>query len=234
MEVRKAHQIDEGRLQEYMQDHVAGFSGAISVSQFKGGQSNPTYKIEAGGQAYVLRRKPPGKLLPSAHAVDREYRVITALGQTDVPVPKSYGLCEDPEVIGTAFYIMSFADGRIFWNPELPEQTPSERGEIFDFLTANKIGGVVLMSADRHRSDLWKIERDNDYAIYEFNSSRLTNQHVHGTMATAEFSYNKKQSFGTVDVDTTAADPTVTYRIVTIDGEEVFEFELPLSRLTPR
>ena len=109
-----------------------------------------------------------------------------------------------------------------------------ERGEIFDFLTANKIGGVVLMSADRHRSDLWKIERDNDYAIYEFNSSRLTNQHVHGTMATAEFSYNKKQSFGTVDVDTTAADPTVTYRIVTIDGEEVFEFELPLSRLTPR
>ncbi len=132
MDVREAHKIDEGRLQEYMQDNVAGFSGTVSVAQFKGGQSNPTYKIDAGGEAYVLRRKPPGTLLPSAHAVDREYRVITALGQTDVPVPKSYGLCEDPEVIGTAFYIMSFADGRIFWSPELPDQTPSERGEIFD------------------------------------------------------------------------------------------------------
>ncbi len=132
MEVRKAHQIDTGALQEYMQANVDGFSGTISISQFKGGQSNPTYRIDTPDRSYVLRRKPPGKLLPSAHAVDREYRVITALGQTDVPVPKSYALCEDDEVIGTAFYIMSFADGRIFWEPTLKDMEKGERGAIYD------------------------------------------------------------------------------------------------------
>lgn len=106
-----------------------------------------------------------------------------------------------------------------------------ERDEIFSFLHEKKLEGVVLISADRHRSDLWKIERPAGYPLYEFNSSRLTNQHVHPTMRQAEFSYNKKQSFGTVDFDTTAEDPTVTYRIVTIDGEEVHRFTLKLSQL---
>ena len=106
-----------------------------------------------------------------------------------------------------------------------------ERNEIFAFLTENKIEGVVLMSADRHRSDLWKIERPGDYALYEFNSSRLTNQHVHKTMSEAIFSYNAKQSFGTVDFDTTATDPTATYRIHTIDGEQVFKHTVKRSEL---
>ena len=106
-----------------------------------------------------------------------------------------------------------------------------ERNEIFTFLTENKIEGVVLMSADRHRSDLWKIDRPDDYALYEFNSSRLTNQHVHKTMEAAIFSYNAKQSFGTVDFDTTAADPTATYRIHTIDGEQVFQHTVKRSEL---
>jgi len=106
-----------------------------------------------------------------------------------------------------------------------------ERNEIFTFLTENKIEGVVLMSADRHRSDLWKIDRPDDYALYEFNSSRLTNQHVHKTMEAAIFSYNAKQSFGTVDFDTTAADPTATYRIHTIDGDEVFKHTVKRSEL---
>jgi alkaline phosphatase D len=106
-----------------------------------------------------------------------------------------------------------------------------EREEIFGFMEENKIEGVVLISADRHRSDLWKIEREEGYPLYEFNSSRLTNQHVHGTMKEAIFSYNKKQSFGTVDIDTTAADPTVTYRVVTIDGEEVFRHTIRRSAL---
>ena len=106
-----------------------------------------------------------------------------------------------------------------------------ERNEIFAFLTKNKIKGMVLMSADRHRSDLWKIERPGDYALYEFNSSRLTNQHVHKTMEAAIFSYNAKQSFGTVDFDTIAADPTATYRIHTIDGEQVFKHTVNLSEL---
>lgn len=106
-----------------------------------------------------------------------------------------------------------------------------ERNEIFRFLADNDVTGVVLMSADRHRSDLWKIDREKGYPLYEFNSSRLTNQHVHGEMKAAEFSYNDKQSFGLVDIDTTVDDPTVTYRIGNIDGEEVFKFELKGSQL---
>lgn len=117
-------------------------------------------------------------------------------------------------------------DSRDTWNGYKEERTL-----IFDFLTKERIEGVVLMSADRHRTDLWKIERDNDYALYEFNSSRLTNQHVHPEMKQAEFSYNKKQSFGLVTFDTTKADPTVTYAVMTIDGERVHAFELKRSQL---
>ena len=106
-----------------------------------------------------------------------------------------------------------------------------ERTQIFDFLSKHNVEGVILMSADRHRSDLWKIERPNDYPLYEFNSSRLTNQHVHPEMSAAIFSYNKKQSFGTIDIDTTVDDPSVTYRVVSIDGEEVYRFTLHRSQL---
>jgi aminoglycoside phosphotransferase (APT) family kinase protein len=110
---------------------VLDFSGNLVVEQFKGGQSNPTYRLSAGGTRYVLRRKPPGKLLPSAHAVDREYRIITALAQTDVPVAKTYALCVDDNVIGTAFYIMACVEGRVFWEPTLPELAPGQRRPIF-------------------------------------------------------------------------------------------------------
>src|SRR5918996_755166 len=111
--VRDVHRFDVGALERYLVGHVPGFSGPLDVRQFQGGQSNPTYYIRAGSGEYVLRRKPPGKLLPSAHAVDREYRVITALRDTGVPVPRTYALCEDPEVIGTAFYVMEYVPGRI-------------------------------------------------------------------------------------------------------------------------
>ena len=130
--VREAHRFDTGRLAGYMRQHVEGFVGPIEVAQFKGGQSNPTYLIRAGDNAYVMRRKPPGKLLPSAHAVDREYRVITALAATDVPVAKTYALCTDEAVIGTAFYIMDYIEGRVFWDPALPEVMPAERAALFD------------------------------------------------------------------------------------------------------
>ncbi len=130
-DVLEQHRFDIGRLQTYMEAHVEGFSGAISLSQFKGGQSNPTYRIDAGGQSYVLRRKPPGELLPSAHAVDREYRVITAMADTDVPAPKTYCLCEDESVIGTIFYIMEMVQGRILWDSALPEMSRQERGQIY-------------------------------------------------------------------------------------------------------
>jgi len=129
--VQERHRFDEAALARYLRAHVEGFSGELSVEQFKGGQSNPTYKLTAGGRSYVLRRKPPGKLLASAHAVDREYRVITALAQTDVPVAKTYCLCEDESVIGTAFYVMEHIEGRIHWDPTLPGYTPEVRRAMF-------------------------------------------------------------------------------------------------------
>ena len=130
--VRPGYEIDTAALHDYMTAHVEGFSGTLTISQFKGGQSNPTYKLSAGGKNYVLRRKPSGDLLKSAHAVDREYRVITALGQTDVPVPRTYALCTDDNVIGSWFYIMDFVEGRIFWDPALPELERGQRAAIYD------------------------------------------------------------------------------------------------------
>jgi aminoglycoside phosphotransferase (APT) family kinase protein len=121
------HAFDQGNLVEYLKRHVEGFSGSLTVTQFKGGQSNPTFLLDAGGARYVLRRKPLGKLLPSAHAVDREYRIITALGDTAVPVPRTYCLCQDDSVIGSAFYVMDYVDGRVLWDPALPGMEPAER-----------------------------------------------------------------------------------------------------------
>jgi aminoglycoside phosphotransferase (APT) family kinase protein len=124
--------FDTVRLADWMRVNVEGFSGALQVEKFKGGQSNPTFMLAAGGRKYVLRRKPPGKLLPSAHAVDREYKVISALAGSDVPVPKTYALCADDSVIGTMFFIMDCVDGRIMWDPALPGMSLVERGAIFD------------------------------------------------------------------------------------------------------
>ncbi|CAN5621037.1 phosphotransferase [soil metagenome] len=132
MAVQEKHRFDERRLAEFMAGHVAGFAPPLSVEQFKGGQSNPTYRLaDGGGRHYVLRRKPPGKLLPSAHAVDREFRVISALNRTDVPTPKAYALCEDDSVVGTAFYIMEYCDGRVLWDPLLPEVPKEGRLAIY-------------------------------------------------------------------------------------------------------
>ncbi len=132
MAVRAQHSFELGALERYMERYVAGFSGSPRVAQFKGGQSNPTYLVEAGGKRYVLRRKPPGKLLPSAHAVEREYRIVTALRGTGVPVAKTFALCEDPKVLGTAFYVMDFVEGRTFWEPALPGLEPEERGAVYE------------------------------------------------------------------------------------------------------
>jgi aminoglycoside phosphotransferase (APT) family kinase protein len=124
--------FDTAALQAYMDRHVAGFRGPLQVEQFKGGQSNPTFLLTAGETRYVLRKKPGGPLLPSAHAVDREYRVITALPNTGVPVPRTYCLCEDPAVIGTPFYVMAYVPGRILWDPALPDLSRAERTALYD------------------------------------------------------------------------------------------------------
>ena len=130
-DVADSHRFDEAALTTWMQANVEGFEGPLEVRQFKGGQSNPTYQLITPSKKYVMRRKPPGKLLPSAHAVDREYKVITALYPTGFPVARSYGLCTDDAVIGTWFYIMDMVEGRILWDQTLPAYEPAERFAIF-------------------------------------------------------------------------------------------------------
>jgi aminoglycoside phosphotransferase (APT) family kinase protein len=119
------------RVERFLEDHVTGFRGPLVAERFAGGQSNPTYRLRASSGDYVLRKKPPGPLLPSAHAVDREFRVMRALAKTAVPVPRVYALCQDEAVTGSAFYVMEHLDGRIFWDQRLPGVAPDERGAMF-------------------------------------------------------------------------------------------------------
>lgn len=125
------HPIEAAPLERYLAGRLAGFRGPLRIRQYEGGQSNPTYFLGAGGASYVLRRKPPGTLLPSAHLIEREYRILSALAATDVPVPRPLLLCEDPTVIGTAFYVMEHVPGRIFAHPRLPGLTPPERAAVY-------------------------------------------------------------------------------------------------------
>jgi len=129
--VEEKHSFDQAALEAWLQRNVEGYRGPLEVRQFKGGQSNPTYQLVTPDKKYVLRRKPPGKLLPSAHAVDREYKVISALHTTGFPVARSYGLCSDDTVIGTMFYVMDMVEGRILWDQTLPQYSPAERRAIF-------------------------------------------------------------------------------------------------------
>jgi aminoglycoside phosphotransferase (APT) family kinase protein len=126
--------FDVDRLEVYMREHIEGFSGPLEVEQFSGGQSNPTFMLKAGDRRFVLRRKPPGKLLPSAHAVDREFRVISALHPTEVPVARPFCLCEDESVIGTAFYIMDYVQGRVLWDGLMPDYSVEQRRAHYDEL----------------------------------------------------------------------------------------------------
>lgn len=130
--VEERHRFDEAALERWMQAHVDGYAGPLRVMQFKGGQSNPTYRLETPNRAYVLRRKPFGPLLPSAHAVDREFRLIAALNTVSFPVPHAYALCEDPEVIGAIFYVMEAVDGVIHWNGALPNLQPAGRRQVYE------------------------------------------------------------------------------------------------------
>ncbi|BEP65423.1 phosphotransferase (plasmid) [Variovorax sp. V213] len=132
--VAERHAFDALRLEHFLAARLAGFAGPMAVEQFKGGQSNPTYKLITPGKAYVMRAKPgpAANLLPSAHAIDREFRVMSALGATSVPVAQVYLLCEDESVIGRAFYVMEFVEGRVLWDQSLPGMDNAERGAIYD------------------------------------------------------------------------------------------------------
>jgi aminoglycoside phosphotransferase (APT) family kinase protein len=147
--VAESHRFDEAALEAWLKANVEGFAGPLEVRQFKGGQSNPTYQLVTPSRKYVMRRKPPGKLLPSAHAVDREFRVISALHPTGFPVARPYALCTDESVVGTWFYVMDMVEGRIFWDQSLPACTPAERREI--------IRSKVKTLADLHNTDYVKV-----------------------------------------------------------------------------
>jgi aminoglycoside phosphotransferase (APT) family kinase protein len=158
--VAPQHAIDVARLEEWLTTVVGPLDGRLEVAQFKGGQSNPTYLLAAGDQRFVLRRKPPGKLLPSAHAVDREYRVIKALAGTGVPVARVHGLCEDESVIGTAFYVMEYVAGRVLWDPKLPDLEPPERARVHDEM--NRVI-AALHSVDHVAVGLGDFGRTGEY-----------------------------------------------------------------------
>lgn len=137
--------LDETRLAAWASAHVPGFTGSVTVTKFPGGQSNPTYRVESASGAYVLRRKPFGTILPSAHAVEREYRLIAALHPAGFPVARPYALCEDRQVIGAPFYLMEMVEGRTFWDGSLPDMTPAERTVIYE--------AIVDTLAALHRID---------------------------------------------------------------------------------
>ena len=134
--VKSGHGFDPARLEQWMHAQVPGFAGPLGVRQFESGQSNLTYLLETPAQRYVLRRKPPGKLLKSAHAVDREFRVLRALAGTGFPVPQPHALCEDDSVVGTMFYVMSHVPGRVFADCSMPDLAPAERARVFDSVNA--------------------------------------------------------------------------------------------------
>ncbi len=132
MPIAAGDRVGSPQLAQYLADTIGGCEGAMTVSRFRGGQSNPTYLVSfAGGRRLVLRKKPDGKLLPSAHAVDREYRVIRALEHTDVPVARAHLLCDDETLVGTVFYVMDYVPGRTFWDPALPGLSRGERRRVF-------------------------------------------------------------------------------------------------------
>jgi aminoglycoside phosphotransferase (APT) family kinase protein len=160
-------------LAEYLEAYLRDTKHGISAKKFSEGQSNPTYLLNVGETKYVLRKKPEGELLPSAHAVDREYRVITALYNSGVPVPKTYCLCEDRSVIGTEFYVMEYVPGRIFWDPALPELNPDDRGALY-----NDINRVisVLHSIDYHAVGLESFGKPANY--FQRQIGRWTKQYL--------------------------------------------------------
>ena len=173
VDVAERHRFDAKKVERYMEEHVEGFRGPLTVGQFAGGQSNPTYRLDAPSGSYVMRRKPPGKLLPSAHAVDREFRVIKALNQTDFPVPRAYVLCEDETVTGTPFYIMSFMPGRVFWDPSMPDVSKSDRSKMFDSMNETL---AKLHSYDPVKLGLEDYGRPGNYFARQI--SRWSKQYV--------------------------------------------------------
>ena len=174
-------QLNIAKLGDYLDSQIEEFSGLQAAEKFPGGQSNPTFLLTADSGKYVLRRKPPGKLLKSAHAVDREFRVISALAESSVPVAKGYHLCEDDDVIGSMFYVMSFVDGRIFWDPALPDLANADRTAIYDEM--NRVL-AELHGIDVNAVGLGDYGKPGNY--FERQVSRWTKQYLAAETETIE------------------------------------------------
>lgn len=171
--IRTGYELDLDALTRWMEEYVTGFSGPLGAEQFKGGQSNPTYKLTTPGRTYVLRRKPPGKLLKGAHAVEREARVLEALAKADFPVPHVHGLCTDEGILGTWFYVMDMVEGRIFWDATVPDVTQTERAAIFDAMN----GTIAhLHTVDYQALGLGDYGRQGNY--FERQVSRWSSQYL--------------------------------------------------------
>ena len=158
--VSERHLIDQVNLQTYLNENLESFEEISSIEEFIGGQSNPTYLIKTPSKSYVLRRKPPGKLLKSAHAVDREYKVIAALNKTDVPVPKAYLHCEDESIIGTEFFLMSCVEGEVMWEPHIPKASNEERKKIYQSMNETI---AKLHSVDHKKIGLESFGKPGNY-----------------------------------------------------------------------
>ena len=171
--VRSGHEFDEAALATYLATHIEDFTQPLTVKQFEGGQSNPTFQLITPNRTYVMRKQPPGELLPSAHQVDREYRVMHALYNTNVPVPKTYCLCEDTKIIGTKFYVMEMVEGRLFTETVLPSLSPAERKAIFLDLARVM---ACLHCVDVAAVGLSEFGRPGNY--YERQISRWTKQYL--------------------------------------------------------
>jgi len=171
--VRTGFAFDEASLARWMADHVPGFEGPLTVEQFKGGQSNPTYKLVTPGRAYVLRRKPPGQLLKGAHAVEREAKVLTGLEKAGFPVAHVHALCTDDDVIGTWFYIMDMVDGRVFWDATLPDIAAADRPAYFDAINASM---AALHQVDYEAVGLGDYGRPGNY--FERQIGRWSKQYA--------------------------------------------------------
>jgi aminoglycoside phosphotransferase (APT) family kinase protein len=170
--VAERDKLDLDALGAWMTDNVAGYAGPLTYAKFAGGQSNPTYRLDTPSRAYVLRRKPFGPILPSAHAVDREYRVIAGLHPTGFPVPRPYGLCEDPDVIGSAFYVMEMVEGRTIWDGSMPGATPPERTAHYEAMVDTL---AALHNTDYAAAGLGEYGKPGNY--FERQVGRWTKQY---------------------------------------------------------
>lgn len=176
--VREGYGFDAAALARWMEDHIPGFTGPLTVEQFKGGQSNPTYKLSSPNNAYVLRRKPPGQLLKGAHAIEREAQVMTGLARASFPVAQVHAVCTDERVIGTWFYIMDMIEGRVFWDASLPDISNEDRPAYFEAMNATI---AALHQVDYENVGLAEFGRPGNY--FERQISRWSKQYLEDEQA---------------------------------------------------